>query len=44
MFNKLNNTTNYVNFIKHKFKQRIYSYTHYTHKGLFKTKQELIYI
>ena len=42
-FIKLNKTTFYVNFIKHKYKMRIYSYTHYTH-GLLKTKQKPICI
>ena len=34
MYIKLNKTTFYVNFIKHKYKMRIYSYTHYTHMGI----------
>ena len=36
MYIKLNKTTFYVNFIKHKYKMRIYSYTHYTHRGSLK--------
>ena len=40
MYIKLNKTTFYVNFIKHKYKMRIYSYTHHTHRGLLKTKQK----
>ena len=34
MYIKLNKTTFYVNFIKHKYKTRIYSYTHYTHRDI----------
>ena len=34
MYIKLNKTTFYVNFIKHKYKMRIYSYTNYTNRGI----------
>ena len=34
MYIKLNKTTFYVDFIKHKYKKRIYDYTHYTHNGI----------
>ena len=36
MYIKLNKTTFYVNFIKHKYKMRIYSYTRYIHRGYLK--------
>ena len=46
MFIKLNTNTLYVNFIKHK--KRIYSYTHYTYRGVslhfFKKQEGIIYI
>ena len=34
MFIKLNKITLYINFNKHKYKKRIYDYTHYTHRGI----------
>ena len=40
MFINLNKNTIHVNFIKHKYKKRIYSYTH----GSLKTKQKPICI
>lgn len=34
MFINLNKNTIHVNFIKHKYKKRIYDYTYYTHRGI----------